>query len=470
MFKKWDDLEEQKKQNKISETDYNKQWKEVYAELEEVNNQYKVIVNSPDMPEELKQKVRDLDPVLVDLASNNYTTKGNQTKANKDKIEAVYKEVESTLNNLALDGKLTPPSVTNTYNDKPIEKPKVSLTLLNEIETACTVNDGSSIKIGMTKAQNKAGEFYSYCKANTGTFYIYKGNKYWYIRGEWYITTTCNQETCIKVCTKINADGTGTYERIVENLDGSISLPNTKEGLVIFANGFKFGKEIGDELVTFARANSIDKGILLINKFYSGDMNRNSSVILKDESNYWEHVDDLFMLRIGYTKKMYIDGSYDVLTARTQSGFENRRNGGIEVAQNILSKLKEWNYSKTIPIDVVCHSMGFAYALGTIETLQNAGYKIGWVYALAPENPSEGKVPQNLEGIWQYGSNEKQDPIMNQDWIAPQAPIDGIGTRRAYIPNTEPKGPYDCHAIKNYEWVFDRENKEGVSGYVKSRR
>ena len=269
MFKKWDDLEEQKKQNKISETDYNKQWKEVYAELEEVNNQYKVIVNSPDMPEELKQKVRDLDPVLVDLASNNYTTKGNQTKANKDKIEAVYKEVESTLNNLALDGKLTHPSVTNTYNDKPIEKPKVSLTLLNEIETACTVNDGSSIKIGMTKAQNKAGEFYSYCKANTGTFYIYKGNKYWYIRGEWYITTTCNQETCIKVCTKINADGTGTYERIVENLDGSISLPNTKEGLVIFANGFKFGKEIGDELVTFARANSIDKGILLINKFYS---------------------------------------------------------------------------------------------------------------------------------------------------------------------------------------------------------
>ena len=94
LFTKAEDLEKQKAAGTISEEDYNKNWTAVYEGLEKAREQYKALVNAPDIPEELKKKVADLDPVFVDLASNDYNTKGNQTKGSLEKTKEVFEEVE----------------------------------------------------------------------------------------------------------------------------------------------------------------------------------------------------------------------------------------------------------------------------------------------------------------------------------------------------------------------------------------
>ncbi|WP_078228562.1 deaminase domain-containing protein [Flavobacterium sp. LM4] len=93
LFNRADELEKQKAAGTTSEEDYNKNWKEIYAGLEKAKEQYKTLVNAPDIPEDLKKKVADLDPVFVELASNNYTTSGNQNQENLAKTNAVFDEV-----------------------------------------------------------------------------------------------------------------------------------------------------------------------------------------------------------------------------------------------------------------------------------------------------------------------------------------------------------------------------------------
>jgi len=93
LFNRADELEKQKAAGTISEEDYNKNWKEIYTGLEKANEQYKTLVNTPDIPEDLKKKVADLDPVFVELASNDYTTSGNQNQENLAKTNAVFDEV-----------------------------------------------------------------------------------------------------------------------------------------------------------------------------------------------------------------------------------------------------------------------------------------------------------------------------------------------------------------------------------------
>ncbi|OXB06223.1 fibronectin type III domain-containing protein [Flavobacterium pectinovorum] len=93
LFNRADELEKQKAAGTISEEDYNKNWKEIYAGLEKADQQYKTLVNAPDVPEDLKKKVAELDPVFVDLASNNYSTAGNQNQENLAKTNSTFEEV-----------------------------------------------------------------------------------------------------------------------------------------------------------------------------------------------------------------------------------------------------------------------------------------------------------------------------------------------------------------------------------------
>lgn len=120
--------------------------------------------------------------------------------------------------------------------------------------------------------------------------------------------------------------------------------------------------------------------------------------------------------------------------------------------------------------------MGFAYSLGMIEVLKNAGIKIGMFYVIAPENACSGSVPKGLEeSTWQYGSDEVKDPIEVQDGVAPQCPIDGLSRkRRVFIPVEDRKknkeeeklGFKASHSIINYEWIFKKEKE----GYVVPRK
>lgn len=99
LFDKANELENQKSLGIISEEAYNKNWKEIYSQLENANEQYKALVNTDDIPEELKKKVTDLNPVFVELASNDYTTFGNQTKDNLAKTNDVFQEITKYISN-----------------------------------------------------------------------------------------------------------------------------------------------------------------------------------------------------------------------------------------------------------------------------------------------------------------------------------------------------------------------------------
>ncbi len=131
---------------------------------------------------------------------------------------------------------------------------------------------------------------------------------------------------------------------------------------------------------------------------------------------------------------------------------------------------------KKINLDIVAHSMGFAYAQGMIEKLKNSIYKdkINWTdyYIIAAENACSG----TLDGVWanaqvwQYGSNLGQkgaDPIYEQDGVAPQCAVGGIGNRRAFIPATIEKDFLKSHKIEYYPWIF--KIVYGKEGYVKKR-
>ncbi|MFZ0597939.1 MAG: fibronectin type III domain-containing protein, partial [Flavobacterium sp.] len=94
LFKRAYELEKQKTAGTISEDRYNKNWTEIYTSLENSHQQYKILVSAPDVPEEIKKKIADLDPVFVEMASNNYTTTGNQNSGNLLKTNTTFDELE----------------------------------------------------------------------------------------------------------------------------------------------------------------------------------------------------------------------------------------------------------------------------------------------------------------------------------------------------------------------------------------
>jgi hypothetical protein len=168
-------------------------------------------------------------------------------------------------------------------------------------------------------------------------------------------------------------------------------------------------------------------------------------------------------------------------TAANVLGFNERKEDGKAAAANFIKKLKEGTIicSKTIKddkmtvngvVDIVAHSMGFAYSLGMIEVLQQEGITIGNYYVLAPENACSGSVPPGLEGrTWQYGSDEKttkENPIEIQDGVAPQCAMNGIDDlKRIRIPikqrTPEQLGFTASHSIVNYDWIFNLPINEG---------
>ena len=128
-------------------------------------------------------------------------------------------------------------------------------------------------------------------------------------------------------------------------------------------------------------------------------------------------------------------------------------------------------------VDIVAHSMGFAYSLGMIEVLQQEGITMGNYYVLAPENACSGSVLSGLEDrTWQYGSDErttKENPIEIQDGVATQCAMNGIDDlKRIKIPikqrTPEQLGFTASHSIVNYDWIFSTITKE-QEGYVETR-
>jgi hypothetical protein len=158
-------------------------------------------------------------------------------------------------------------------------------------------------------------------------------------------------------------------------------------------------------------------------------------------------------------------------TKPNTGGFHERLNEGIIAGRNLLKRLQEDGFDNNDTLDIVCHSMGFAYALGIIGELGKAkpNIKFGGFYIIAPENPSTGRVfPNNFMQVWHYGSNENEHPIHKQDGVAPQSPIQNLENNRAFIPNNVKQGFVTSHSIGNYQWIFSLKN--GDKGYVMLRK
>jgi hypothetical protein len=259
---------------------------------------------------------------------------------------------------------------------------------------------------------------------------------------------------------------------------------------------------------------SASRMLLFINGYRGPKRNRQPTdglVVQKDRYGYWYKLDNRFIDVLKPDVSYYADGSLPIATSnhRTRLGFawsylrtrltpkksrskriyrrlnsegnnegfdERQQRGQLAGLAFLDARCSEPQCAKTRDtLDIVCHSMGYAYALGLIETVKDK-VVLGKIYILAPENACyKGADWSEFEEVWQYGSNldqEDPDPVREQDGIAPQCGVKGLDklpparAGRAFIPRDWPnKNFVDSHMIYSYDWIFDR-IAEGQPGYI----
>jgi prepilin-type processing-associated H-X9-DG protein len=321
-----------------------------------------------------------------------------------------------------------------------------------------------------------------------------------------YPYSTTNQTTCLDIEGKIKIFAPDTtLLRLLR-----IYLLDTyhPKNLLLFVNGYRDNAPNPSELP-----------------------NEDDEVYLTDQYNYWSGIDAQFINRIGTANVVYADGHASVSTSNHRSepefltnlaqwqcasklsatayaslinlnlvgscfdyyhnadkfklhtspykeGFEVRRSEGMQAGLDLVRKINNGTISfnrSTDTLDIVCHSMGYAYALGMIQILETGTIPLGRFYCVAPENACSGDINLNdFKEVWQYGTNEAVDLVWEQDGVAPQCSIKGLENNtktkgRAYIPANVSftKGFLNCHSISNYGWIFNIKTED--IGYVKKR-
>lgn len=95
------------------------------------------------------------------------------------------------------------------------------------------------------------------------------------------------------------------------------------------------------------------------------------------------------------------------------AGFNERRMNGQKAGRNLLADIRSQKISMhrdpqnniIDTLDIIAHSMGYAYALGMADILKGK-IPVGRFYIIAPENACSGDIDLNaFEEVWQYGSN-----------------------------------------------------------------
>ncbi len=223
-----------------------------------------------------------------------------------------------------------------------------------------------------------------------------------------------------------------------------------------------------------------------------------NSLELNDKTGYWYHFDDTIINRFQPIKAIYFDGHHPVSnsmhrtnarflkayffsrfcwfsrrsrwvlnTKFNEDGFKIRVANGKIAGQNFLTYLSENQLlDKSITVDFVNHSMGYAYSLGIIEIIKPY-IKLGKFLAIAPESANyQGMDWNQFDEVWQYGSNMDQpngDVIYFQDGIAPQTPLKNLDKLaldkggRVFIPEEwgkSKKGFLRSHHLKWFQWFY----------------
>ncbi|WP_343748870.1 hypothetical protein [Fluviicola sp.] len=273
----------------------------------------------------------------------------------------------------------------------------------------------------------------------------------------------------------------------------------------------------GEELSAQLTGNLIPEAkryLVFVNGYRGPKFDKEESrneVYMNDRTNYWFKIDDRFIQRLHPDTSFYLDGSFSVKTSNHYSklkfgwsyirsihakpgkksarkysrlnqksntaGFDYRYQKGITAGKAFLNQIQNTPKSYLVKdtIDLVCHSMGYAYTLGLIETIKEH-VVLGKIYLIAPENGGYKGMDWNLfEEAWQYGANlgEKiQDPLSYQDGVAPQTAVYGILAQqsahvgRIFSPAGWPNKHFvHSHMVYSYDWMFDRIQK-GQAGYI----
>ena len=234
-------------------------------------------------------------------------------------------------------------------------------------------------------------------------------------------------------------------------------------------------------------------------------------VSMKDRYGYWYKLDNRFIERIHPDGTFFLDANFSVRTSIHQTrlrflgtlirwslskkpaavrrqvekreelinadGFVYRKEKGrIAGLAFLYAKCTSPNCdSIKDTIDIVCHSMGYAYTLGFLESVEGK-VVLGSCYIIAPENASiDGYDWSKFKNVWQYGANFDQknpDALKYQDGVAPQFEVKGLSALpptqggRVFFPADWPNKEFiHSHMVYNYDWIFDR-LEPGMPGYV----
>lgn len=277
---------------------------------------------------------------------------------------------------------------------------------------------------------------------------------------------------------------------------------------------FAYNGEDVTEYVRLRSANEPTRLLLLISGYRGPKTNNDPGdglLTQKDRYYYWYKIDNRFQEMLKPTMTYYIDGSFPISTSNHRNrlrfgiswlrtkltpkrqdakrvykrlteqpnpeGFLFRKQTGRLAGQVFLQTRPQFPFSPGVKdtVDIVCHSMGYAYSLGFLEVVEPY-VVLNNIYIIAPENAAqEGYDWSKFKHVWQYGSNlgePNADPLREQDGIAPQYAVKGIDQLphekggRLFLPEDWPhKNFVDSHMIYSFDWIFDRIGK-GQPGYV----
>ncbi len=296
------------------------------------------------------------------------------------------------------------------------------------------------------------------------------------------------------------------HYKVMRYLDASGNCDSTK----VFAYN-------GQDLTESIRRNEPNKPVrllLLINGYRGPKTNNDPGdglLTQKDRYYYWFKIDNRFQELLKPAMMYYTDGSFPIATSnhrnrlrfgiswlRTKltpkkqaskrvykrlterpnpTGFNERKHAGRLAGEVFLSSRAQFPFSPEVKdtLDIVSHSMGYAYSLGFLEVVEPF-VVLRTAYIIAPENASQDAFDwSKFAHVWQYGSNlgePNADPLREQDGIAPQVAVKGITQLppekgcRLFLPEDWPhKNFVDSHMIYSFDWMFDRIGK-GELGYV----
>ncbi len=264
---------------------------------------------------------------------------------------------------------------------------------------------------------------------------------------------------------------------------------------VIFVNGYR-GLNI-DDYTTDGRI--IDPNIKT--SVHSDSSFKSDDWII----GYWSpgnlYFDDTILSRYKNAYPLYIDGHHPISSSvhrtkrslvasylnsrifffcRNPKGILYRKSSGdgfnlrVENGKKIGRKLKE-NYftHDDSKITIVCHSMGFAVALGICEVLKE-NVEFQDFIILSPEGADNARFDwERFQHVWHYSSSWKNNRyrfVCQQDGIAPQVPIYGLKNTSTTgiigVPSRSKQvklGFYKSHHLSYYHWFFDI--RKGELGY-----